>query len=83
VLDAQPAPALAVGESGGDVEQPVAQRLGLGAREISVQEQVLGPRDEIDGQHDYGEPGGVDGERAGWEVAQAGVLRAADPRPPT
>ena len=38
------------------VEQPVAQRLGLGLRQDAVQEQQLGPGDQVHGQHDHGEP---------------------------
>jgi hypothetical protein len=78
-LDAQPEPALSAGESGGDVEQPVAQRLRLGLGEIAVQEQVLGPGDQIDREHPQGQPRLVDRERAGREVIEPGVLRCADP----
>ena len=71
-------PALSTGEPGGDVQQPVAQRLRFGLGQIAVQEQVLGPGDQIDREHHDGQPGLVDRERAGREVVQAGVLRAAD-----
>jgi hypothetical protein len=56
----------------------VAQRLRLGPSQIAAQEQVLGPGQKIDGEHHDGQPGGVDRERSGREVGQAGVLRAAD-----
>jgi hypothetical protein len=48
VLDAQPESALAVGESGGDVEQPVAQCVGFGFGQVAVQEQQLSPGDQVD-----------------------------------
>ena len=47
-LDAEPAPALSAGEPRCDVQQPIAQRLGLRSGEVAVQEQVLGPGEEID-----------------------------------
>jgi len=53
-LDTQPAPVLSAGQPGGDMEQPVAQRLGSAVPEMAVQEQVLGPGDQIDGEYDDG-----------------------------
>jgi hypothetical protein len=41
-LSGQPASALSAGESGGDVEQQVVQRLRLCPGQIAMQEQVLG-----------------------------------------
>jgi hypothetical protein len=43
LLDADPGPALPAGDVSGDVQEPVAQRLRFGLREVAVQEQVLGP----------------------------------------
>ena len=70
---------MSAGEPCGDVQQPVAQRLRLGLREIAVQEQVWGPGDQVNGEHDDGQPSGVDGEAAGREVVEPGVLRRANP----
>jgi hypothetical protein len=61
-----------------DVEQSLAQRLGFGLGQVAVQQQVLGPGEQVDGEHDHCEPAGVDRERPRGEVAQAGVLRGAD-----
>jgi hypothetical protein len=63
---------------GGDVEQPVAQGLRLGAGKVAVEEQLLGPGQEIDGEHHDCQPRRVGREGAGREVVQAGVLGAAD-----
>jgi hypothetical protein len=41
-LSGQPESALSAGESGGDVEQAVVQRLRLCPGQIAMQEQVLG-----------------------------------------
>lgn len=43
MLNARPDAALFVGESGGDVEQPVTQGLWLGAGKVAVEKQPLGP----------------------------------------
>jgi hypothetical protein len=79
LLNAQPAAALARGDSGGDVEQPVAQGLRLGLRKVAVEEQTLGPDREVDGEHDHQQPGDLDRERAGRDLVEAGVLAGADP----
>jgi hypothetical protein len=60
------------------VQQPIAQRLRLGLRQITVQELLPSPGDQIDRQHYQGQPGAVDRERSAGKVVQAGVLRAAD-----
>jgi hypothetical protein len=41
LVDAQPEPALPAGEAGGDVQQPVAQRLGFGAAIAAIQAGLL------------------------------------------
>jgi hypothetical protein len=46
---------------------------------VAVQQQVLGPGDQVDGEHDHDQPSLVDRERAGREVVQSRVFRAADP----
>ena len=51
-------------DAGGDVQQPVAQFLGFGEGEFAVQEQALGPGEQVDaGQVEF-QPSGVDGELA-------------------
>jgi HNH endonuclease len=68
------------GESGGDVQQPVAQRLrlGLGESRGVVQQHCLRPCDEVSGDQDGGQPCGIDVEPVRREPAQPGVLGAAD-----
>jgi hypothetical protein len=46
--DGQAGLAGGAGESGGDVQQPVAQFLGFGLGEVAVQEQGLGPGEQVD-----------------------------------
>lgn len=79
-VEAEPEPATAVEQAAGDVQQPVAQCLWLGSgqgRKI-VQEDRLGPGEQVGGEHDGGQPGGVDGERPAGEAAQAGVCAGAE-----
>jgi hypothetical protein len=52
--------ALAVDESGGDVEQPVAQCLGLGLGQVAAEKQQLSPGDQVGREHHDAEPGRVD-----------------------
>ena len=42
--------------------------------QLTVEEQVLGPGEQIDREHHHRQPGPVDGEGAGREVIEAGVL---------
>jgi hypothetical protein len=60
------------------VQQPVAQFLGFGGCEVAVQEEVLGPGEQVDRGEGELQRGGVDGELVGRDVAQAGFLAAAD-----
>jgi hypothetical protein len=46
-------------DPGGDVQQPVAQRLGLGDHQRASQQQRLGPAGEVLGGQDQFEPDGV------------------------
>src|SRR4029450_12705150 len=71
--------ALSAGDPGGDVEQPVAQRLRLALGQIAGQYGGLGPGDQVGRGQGELEPGGVDREHPGREPADAGVLCAADP----
>ncbi len=52
----------AVGDPGGDVQEPVAQPFRFGGGEFAVEEQQLGPGEQVTcGQREF-EPGGVDRE---------------------
>ena len=65
-------------EPAGDVQQPVAQPLGLGFGELAVEQQRLGPDDQVvREQHDL-KPHLVERERLERELRQAGVLVVAD-----
>ena len=68
------------GEAGGDVQQPVAQALGLAARELAGQQQALGPDEQVVRDADEHQPDAVVLEVAERHVAQAGVLVVADVR---
>ena len=48
---------MAVGEAGGDVEEPVAQRFGFGFREVTVEADDLGPSEQARREHRDGGPG--------------------------
>ena len=76
--DAHEQAALAAGDAGGDVQQPVAQRLRLAPGELAVEQGGLGPGDQVGCGEGEFEPPGVDGEQPGRESAQAGVFAAAD-----
>ena len=78
MLEAQLAAAAVEREPGGDVQQPVAQPLGLGLGELAVEQQRLGPDDQVvREQHDL-QPHLVERERLERELRQAGVLVVAD-----
>ena len=55
------------------MEQAVAQFLGFGGGEFAVQEQVLGPGEQVNTGQGQFEPGLVDREYAGREPAEAGT----------
>lgn len=48
LLDPDPDAALTSGDPGSDVQQPVAQRLRFGFREGAVEDEVLGPGEQVD-----------------------------------
>jgi len=73
-LEAQGGGAGVEGEAGGDVQQAVAQALGLDARELAGEQQPLGPADEVVGDQHERQPHLVVLEVAGGQVLQAGVL---------
>src|SRR6266511_3836619 len=62
----------------GNVQQPVAQRLGFGQGERAVQQQCLGPAQEVLGAQDQLEPDGVAAQEVEREVGQAGGFGGAD-----
>ena len=65
-------------EPPGDVQQPVAQPFGLGLGELAVEQQRLGPDEQVvREQHDL-QPDLVERERLERELGQAGVLVVAD-----
>lgn len=70
----------AVGQAGGDVEHPVAQRFRLSVGQDAVfQRQQFQPSTEVGGDHAHCQPCLVDGELTGGEPSQAGGLRVPDP----
>ncbi len=63
------------GEAGGDVEQPVAEPLGLAAGELGAREQeTLRPEEQVLADQHELEPGRVRLEVAEGEVRKAAVL---------
>lgn len=75
---AQVAASAAVGDAGGDVQDPVAQPFGFGGGQLAVKQQHLGPGEQVAGGQGEFQPGGVDREDPGREAAEAGVLAAAN-----
>jgi hypothetical protein len=66
-------------QPGGDMQQSVAQPLGLGLGELAVEQQRLGPDDQVVREpHDL-QPRLVERELLERELGQAGVLVVADP----
>lgn len=57
--------ALASGDAGGGVQEPVAQGFGFAVGQVAVEEQVLGPGDQVDACEGELEPGGVERELSG------------------
>lgn len=76
--DAEVEAALASGNAGGGMQQPVAKLLRLGLRELAIQRQGLGPGKQVDRCEGEFQPRGVDVELAGREAAEAGVLACPD-----
>lgn len=66
------------GELAGDVQQPVAQSLGLADGMFAVEEQQLGPDGEIVGDQRRFQPRLVGCECRERQVGQAGALEFAD-----
>ena len=75
-----------VGEDRGGVEQAETQPFRFCSGEFAVQAEVLGPTDEVLGDHDQGQPGLIDRETGGGQILGGGGFRVADPlfhAPPT
>ena len=66
-------------EPGGDVQQPVADPLGLGFGELAVEHERLGPDDQVAREHHDLGPHFVERELLEREFGQAGVLVVTDP----
>ena len=67
------------GKPASDVRQLVGQPLGLGLGQLTVEQQRLGPDEQIVGEDDDLQPHLVESELLERELAQAGVLVVADP----
>lgn len=66
------------GESARGVREAVAEAFGLRAGEFPIQQEGLGPGDEVLGDEHELDPHGVGGETAEGEVPKARVFGAAD-----
>jgi hypothetical protein len=78
MVDSDSGSALPAYEAGGDVQQPVAQHLGLGLGQVVGQEGGLGPSDQVGrGQREL-QPGLVDRQVAGGEATDPGLLKVSN-----
>jgi hypothetical protein len=66
-------------EAAGDVEELVAQALGLGLGELVVEHEGLGPDDQVVREHHDLQPHLVELKLFERELGEAGVLLVADP----
>src|SRR4051794_2345946 len=78
-VDLDPDFALAADDPAGGVQQLVAQLLGLDLGEVAVEEDGLGPGDQVGGGQLHLQPRLVDAEFARREAAHAGLLDRFDP----
>src|SRR3954471_22207568 len=78
-VDLDPDFALAADDPAGGVQQLVAQLLGLDLGEVAVEEDGLGPGDQVGGGQRHLQPRLVDAEFARREAANAGLLDRFDP----
>lgn len=78
MLQAHPQLAAAAVDAGGDMPQLVAQPGGLGAGELAVQTQRLGPGDQVGRGQGELEPHGVAVEVAAGQVCHAQLAQVAD-----
>jgi hypothetical protein len=77
-VDSDLGSALPPDETGGDMQQPVAQRLRLGLGQLTGQQGRLGPGDQVGGGERQLQLGLVDLELAGREAADPGLLNVSD-----
>jgi hypothetical protein len=77
-LQAQGDPAGVADDSGGHMQQPISQRLGLGHGQVALQQQRLGPAGELLGAQDQLEPDAVAPPAVERQVLEAGGLGGAD-----
>src|SRR3954447_2014655 len=68
------------GDAGGGVQEPVADRLPLGWGQLGsvLQEDGLGPGEQVSGGQSELQPDGVDREELGRQAPEAGVLGLPD-----
>ena len=78
VLQVEPAASSGEREPPGDVQQPVAQALGFGFGQLAVEDERLGPDDQVVGEHHDLKPDFVEREFPERELGEAGVLVVAD-----
>jgi len=71
-------PAGVAGEAAGDVQQPIAQALGLADGVLAVEQQQLGPDGEIVGDQRGFQPRLVGGEGRERQVGEPRALELAD-----
>jgi hypothetical protein len=83
MLEAQGRPPRRGGQPTRYVQQCIAQSLGLGAGQLTLEHQTVGEGDEVLSQADQLDPAGVVGEVGKGQVAQSGVFGAADMRSST
>src|SRR3984893_2697995 len=77
-LEAKVRAAASPHQAPGHVQEHEPQALGLGGGELALEAQALGPGDEVLGDGHHLDPHGVVRELVEGEVAQPGVLGAAD-----
>ena len=78
LLEAELASSSVEREPSGDVQQSVAQPFGLGFGELAVEQQRLGPDEQVVREHDDLQPRLVERERLERGLRQAGVLVVTD-----
>src|ERR1019366_9280022 len=66
-------------EPASDVQQPVTHALGFGSGKLAVEDERLGPDEQVVRERDDLKPHLVERELFEWELGQAGVLVVADP----
>src|SRR5262249_37026487 len=76
--DFQAAAPSAACHAGGGMQDAVAQGLGLGLGEVAVESEQPQPGQQGGGDQRGGQPGLVEGEQVGGELADPGVFAGAD-----